>query len=85
MIGGTTTTTEPKPNIPIEYQQHSKIFSKEELQWLPKHTIWDHAIELLPGAPNTLPGWLLPLTQEEIEEARKFVEEHLWRNTICPS
>jgi hypothetical protein len=32
-----------------------------------------------------LPGWLLPLTQEEIKEARKFVEEHLQRNTICPS
>jgi hypothetical protein len=84
MIGGTA-TTRLKPNIPIEYQQHSKIFSEEELQWLPKHMIWDHAIELLPGAPNTLPGWLLPLTQEEIKEARKFVEEHLRRNTICPS
>jgi hypothetical protein len=39
--------------------------------------VWDHAIELLPRAPYTLPGWLLPLTQEEIEEARKFVEEYL--------
>jgi hypothetical protein len=47
--------------------------------------IWDHAIELLPGAPQTLPARLLPLTQEEIEEARKFVKEHLARNTIRPS
>ena len=47
--------------------------------------VWDYAIELLPGAPTTLPGRLLPLTQEEIEEARKFVKEHLARNTIRPS
>ena len=49
---------------------------------MPKHTVWDHAIELLPGTPSTLPGRLLPLTQEEIAEAKKFVEEHLHQNTI---
>ena len=79
------TTTEEKPNIPDQYQRHAKIFSEQESQRLPKHMIWDHAIELLPGAPSTLPGRLLPLTQEEIAEAKKFVEEHLRRNTIRPS
>ena len=79
------TTTEEKPNIPDQYQRHAKIFSEQESQRLPKHTVWDHAIELLPGAPSTLPGRLLPLTQEEITEAKKFVEEHLRRNTIRPS
>ena len=44
------------PKLPAEYQRHSKIFSKSELQRLPGHTIWDHAIELLPDAPTTLPG-----------------------------
>jgi hypothetical protein len=39
----------------------------------------------LPGAPSTLPGRLLPLTQEEIMECHKFVEEHLWRGTIHES
>ena len=68
-----------------KYQQHAKIFSEQESQQLPKHTVWDHAIELLPGAPSTLPGRLLPLTQEEIAEAKKFVEEHLQWNTIRPS
>jgi len=71
--------------IPEEYQRHAKVFSKEESQRLPKHTIWDHAIELLPGAPSSLLGRLLPLTQEEIEKAQKFVKEHLARNTIRPS
>jgi len=58
------------------------VFSKHESYQLPQHTIWDHTIELLPGAPTTLPGWLLPLTQLEINEASKFVQEYLARNTI---
>ena len=78
-------TDEAKSKIPAEYHRHAKIFSEEHSQRLPQHTIWDHAIELLPGAPTTLPGRLLPLTQEEITECHKFVEEHLRRGTIRPS
>jgi hypothetical protein len=44
--------------------------------------VWDHTIELLPGAPATLPGRLLPLMQEEYEETRKLVREHLLRGMI---
>ena len=73
------------PGLPQEYQRHHKIFSEQESQQLLGHTIWDHAIELLPGAPTTLPGQLLPLTQAEIKEAKKFVDEHLKRGTIRPS
>ncbi len=54
--------------IPPEYTKHSKVFSEEKSQRLPKHTIWDHTIELLPGAPSTMPGRLLPLNQKEILE-----------------
>jgi len=68
-----------------EYAQHSKVFSKEQSQQLPKHTIWDHAIELLPGAPSTMPGCLLPLNQKEIQEVHNFVQEHLKRGTIRES
>ncbi len=78
-----TTTTEV--NLPKEYVQHKKVFSEEKSQRLPKHTIWDHAIELLPGAPTTIPGRLLPLNQKEIEEVHKFVQEHLTRGTIRES
>jgi len=72
-----STIKENNPAIPAEYMRHKKVFSKHELHQLPQHTIWDHAIELLPGAPTTLPRQLLPLTQAEIEEASKFVQEHL--------
>jgi hypothetical protein len=71
--------------IPAEYEWHSKIFSEEESQRLPGHMIWDHVIKLLPSTPTTLPGQLLPLTQEEIVEAWKFVKEHLKWGTIQPS
>ena len=73
------------PKVPAEYQCHNKVFSEEESQCLPQHTIWDHAIELLPGAPHTLPGRLLPLTQAEIVETHKFIQEHLERTTIRKS
>jgi hypothetical protein len=63
---------EPQPSdkkgIPEEYRRHEKVFSEEKSQQLPKHTIWDHAIELLPNAPDTLPSRLLPLNQKEQEE-----------------
>jgi hypothetical protein len=48
--------TSEKERIPEEYQQHGRVFSKEKSQQLLKHTIWDHAIELLPNAPATLPA-----------------------------
>src|SRR5260370_16677565 len=72
----------PIGGIPPKYQKHGKVFSEEESQRLPRHTIWDHAIELLLGAPASLPGRLLPLTQSEIAEAQKFEPEHLNRRTI---
>ena len=51
----------------------------------PRHSVWDHAIELLPDAPATLPRRLLPLTQTEQAEMSKFVQEHLKRGTIRES
>src|SRR5258707_602335 len=48
-------TAAPVGGIPSKYQRHKKVFSEEESQRLPRHTIWDHAIELLPVAPASLP------------------------------
>ena len=67
----------PPSKIPQEYQRHHKVFSEEQSQRLPQHSVWDHAIELLPGAPNSLPGRLLPLNLEEKAEIHKFIKEHL--------
>jgi len=50
-----STIKEEDPAIPAEYMQHRKVFSKHESHRLPQHTIWDHAIELLPGVKAQRP------------------------------
>src|SRR5487761_1769720 len=52
---------------------------------IPPSRLWDHAIELKPGAPASLPAKLIRLSQTELAELRKFIKEHLGRGTIRPS
>src|SRR5882757_1746128 len=77
-----------RPNltpIPMEYRRHQKVFSEEAVQRFPESHIWDHAIELKPGAPPTLPGKIYALSQLELQELAKFVKEHLAKGYIRPS
>jgi hypothetical protein len=60
-----------------EFHRHAKVFSEQKSQWLPRRTVWDHVIELLPNAPKLLAGRLLRLPQDEIREIKKFMAEHL--------
>jgi len=71
--------------IPEQYHQYSRVFSEEASHEFPPSRIWDHAIELKPGAPASLPGKLIPLSQSELGELHKFIKEHLIRGTIQPS
>jgi len=71
--------------IPAEYKRHHKVFSEEAAQRFPESRIWDHAIELKPGAPSTLPGKIYALSQLELQELAKFVKEHLAKGYIRPS
>jgi len=71
--------------IPDQYHQYSRVFSKEASHKFPPSHLWDHAIELKPRAPASLPGKLIPLSQPELAELQKFVKEHLTQGTICPS
>jgi hypothetical protein len=82
--------TKPKhtlenPNIPLQYYMYSRVFSEEASHKFPPSRPWDHAIELKLGAPAALPSKLIPLSQVEQEELRKFVKEHTTRGTIQPS
>jgi len=77
-----------RPNltpIPMEYRRHQKVFSEEAAQRFPESCIWDHAIELKPGTPSTLPGKIYTLSQLELQELQKFVKEHLAKGYIHPS
>src|SRR5712671_5468812 len=71
--------------IPAEYRRHHKVFSEKATQHFPESRIWDHAIELKPGAPSTLPGKIYALSQLELQELQKFVKEHLAKGYIRPS
>jgi len=68
--------------IPLKYQRHAKVFSESAAQRFPESRIWDHAIELKPGAPSSLPGKIYSLTVAEQEELQKFVKEHTANVTI---
>ena len=68
--------------MPKEFHHHAKVFSEQKSQRLPKRTVWDHVIELLPNAPKSLAGRLLRLPQDKIREIDKFTVEHLQRGTI---
>src|SRR5487761_1306277 len=87
---GATTPSEESPRdttppIPPQYSEFTKVFSEEASHNFPPSRIWDHAIELEPGAPSTLPGRLIRLCQAEQQELSKFIQEHLKRKTIRPS
>jgi Reverse transcriptase (RNA-dependent DNA polymerase)/RNase H-like domain found in reverse transcriptase len=74
-----------KNPIPTQYQRHYKVFSEQAAQRFPEPRIWDHAIELKPDAPSSIPGKVYALTQLEQEELKKFVQEHVKKGYICPS
>jgi len=40
--------------VPPQYKQYVKVFSKEESKRLPPKRPWDHAIDLKEGAPSML-------------------------------
>jgi len=74
-----------RPNLtPIlmEYRCHHKVFSEEAAQRFPESHVWDHTIELKPGAPSTLPRKIYALSQLELQELQKFVKEHLAKGYI---
>jgi len=77
-----------RPNLtPIlaEYRRYHKVFSEEATQHFPESRVWNHAIELKPSTPPTLPRKIYMLSQLELQELQKFVKEHLAKGYIHPS
>jgi RNase H-like domain found in reverse transcriptase/Reverse transcriptase (RNA-dependent DNA polymerase) len=62
--------------IPREYQQHHKVFSDQQATRFPPSRPEDHAIKLIPGAPETISCKVYPLTLAEQEATKKFLEEN---------
>jgi hypothetical protein len=71
-----------KTTLPARYQRHAHVFSEQQAHRLPTRKLWDHAIELKPDAPNTLPGKIYSLTQPEQLALQDFIKEHLEKGYI---
>ena len=71
--------------IPAKYQWHSQVFSEEAAQHFPESQIWDHAIELKPNAPSTIPRKVYQLTQDEQKALLDFIKEQQAKGYIYPS
>ncbi len=71
--------------VPEEYRRYQKIFNEEQSHRFPPKRPWDHAIDLLPDAPNTIDCKIYPTTQSEKEALNEFVKEQLAKGYIRPS
>ena len=71
--------------VPPELHDFQHIFSEEASQRFPEPKQWDHAIYLLPNAPNHLDCKVYPLTRDEQAALNKFIEDHLRQHYIRPS
>jgi hypothetical protein len=74
-----------KDIVPEERHEHEFVFSEEASKHFPEPKQWDHAIDLLDGAPAVLDCKVYPLTQDEQIALDKFLTEHLEKGYIRPS
>jgi len=57
---------------------------KESHQFLPE-CMWDHAIDLIPGAPAAINCKIYPMTHGEGDSLKEFIKEQLEKGYIRPS
>ena len=67
-----------------KYHHHLSVLSEEASHRFPEPHIWDHMIELKPGAPLSIPGKVYQLTQDEQKALLEFVQEQQTKGYICP-
>jgi len=67
--------------IPPEFRRYDKVFSDEEAQRLPKHQLWDHKIDLIPGMEmkKTTVYRLTPIKKVALKE---YIEDGLKQGTL---
>ena len=65
------------PTLPSEYEQHTHIFDENAAKCFPPSRPKDHAIRLKPGAPSEINCKVYPLTKQEMEATREFLDKNL--------
>ena len=61
--------------IPAEYQQHAKVFSKEESRHFPPEHPLDHVINLKPGSPDSLNCKIYLTMQMQRVELQEWIKD----------
>jgi transposase InsO family protein len=71
-------------SLPPALRQFDDVFTPENAGILPRHKATDHAIDLIEGAEPPY-GPLYPLSQAELGELRRYLDENLAKGFIRPS
>ena len=74
-----------KVDIPAVYDRFKWLFSEEASQRFPPSRPWDHAFELKPDAPDTIPCKVYPMTPSEDKALEEFIREQYAKGYIRPS
>ena len=74
-----------KTEVPQEYREFNRLFSEEASQRFPPSRVWDHAIDLVPGAPEAIECKIYPMTQAEDKALEDFIKEQHAKGYIQPS
>jgi hypothetical protein len=71
--------------VPKEYQEFARLFNDKAADRFPPSREWDHAIELKPGAPDTLDCKVYPMMRDKDTALEKFLDEMVAKGYIRPS
>ena len=81
---GAKLEAEAKKLVPEKFHKWIKVFGKKQSERISMKKIWDHAIDLKEKfTPRK--GKIYPLSREEKEEVREFIQEQLRKGYIQPS
>ena len=71
-------------SIPEQYKDFKDVIQKKNADMLPEHWPYDCAIDLQEGTQPPF-GPIYNLSQTELVELRKYIDENLAKNFICHS
>ena len=75
---------EAKKLVPEKFHKWIKVFGKKQLERMSTRKIWNHTLDTKEGFVLRK-GKVYPLSREEREEVREFIQEQLIKEYIRPS
>ena len=78
------TPPQQSDNVPLQYCDYQDVFKQQKGKGLPPSYLWNHVINLKPGALTTLTSKTIQLSQVKQQELSKFLKEHTAWGTIHP-